>query len=285
MSNGQLTQRKQKKNAVFFCAAVLLRKCFWVFPLLLLAQLALVDFVRDARASEASADGGTGSDWKFSVSPYFWAAGISGTTSSLSGLPPVEFDESFSDIWDDLQFAGMIAGTARKGRFGFAGDLQYVETEAKSNSLDPLFSGEKFVSKTFLVSLLGDYIAFEKGRSIVALSAGARLWSVDTELELSPGILRGRKLTSGDTWVDPVVGVRGTLDVGANVFLSGWGYVGGFGVGSDMMADLFGGVGYRFSELISATVGYRWMKVDRESSSFLYDVEQEGVLAGLTFSF
>jgi hypothetical protein len=256
-----------------------------MIPALLLTQLILGGFVRDTLASEGSANGGTASDWKFSVSPYFWAAGISGETSSLPGLPPVKVDESFSDIWDHLQFAGMLAGTARKGQFGFAGDLQYVHTEANSNSLDPLFSGEKFVSKLLVMSLLGDYAAFEDGFSNVIVSGGARLWSVDTELELSPGILRGRTVKSGDTWVDPVVGVRGSLDVGANFFVSGWGYVGGFGVGSDMMGDVFGGVGYRFSKLISATIGYRWMKVDRDSGGFLYDVEQEGVLAGLSFTF
>jgi hypothetical protein len=35
---------------------------------LLLAQLTLVGFSRDALASEAAADGGTGSGWKFSIS-------------------------------------------------------------------------------------------------------------------------------------------------------------------------------------------------------------------------
>ena len=51
------------------------------------------------------------------------------------------------------------------------------------------------------------------------------------------------------------------------------------------MADLFGGIGYRFSELISATFGYRWMKVDWDEDGFLYDVRQEGIATGLTFRF
>jgi opacity protein-like surface antigen len=61
--------------------------------------------------------------------------------------------------------------------------------------------------------------------------------------------------------------------------------VGGFDVGSRIMADVFGGVGYRFTDSISTTVGYRWMKVDRDEGGFLYDVEQQGIIAGLTFTF
>jgi hypothetical protein len=45
------------------------------------------------------------------------------------------------------------------------------------------------------------------------------------------------------------------------VFLRGWALVGGFGVGSDFTADLFGGVGYRVTGSISSTLGYRWVKV------------------------
>ncbi|TDQ10387.1 hypothetical protein DEV91_1531 [Phyllobacterium brassicacearum] len=39
--------------------------------------------------------------WTFTVAPYFWAAGISGDVG-LFGLPPVEVDASFSDIFDHL---------------------------------------------------------------------------------------------------------------------------------------------------------------------------------------
>ena len=51
------------------------------------------------------------------------------------------------------------------------------------------------------------------------------------------------------------------------------------------MVDLFGGIGYRFSDRISTTLGYRWLKLDYDHDDFLYDVRQEGVAAGLTFRF
>lgn len=262
----------KRKNFKLLCA---------VFVIM---QLVVVGRLNAAETPPAAGSEGA-SRWKFSVTPYFWAAGISGRADTLPGLPPADVDESFSDIWDDLRFAGMVAGTARKGRFAIAGDLQYVETEAKDNDLAPIFDSEKLTSKTFILSALGEYVAFEKGRSNFILSAGARLWSVETKLDLSSGLLPGRTIKGDDTWIDPILGVRGNVDVVSDVFLTGWGFVGGFGVGSDIMADLGGGVGYRFTNSISTTIGYRWMKVDRDEDDFLYDVRQQGPIAGLTFRF
>lgn len=51
------------------------------------------------------------------------------------------------------------------------------------------------------------------------------------------------------------------------------------------MLDLFGGVGYRFSDATSATIGYRWLKIDYDHYDFLFDVRQQGIAAGLTFRF
>jgi len=235
----------------------------------------------EGRAQEPA----NGSEWTFSVSPYLWAAGIEGKSGTLPGLPPADIDQNFSDIFDDLDFAGMLLGTARKGRFGISGNVQYVKTTATSNDLAPLFSSEELISKSLIFDALAEYAVFQTDRSVVRVSGGARLWSVDTELRLAAGVLAGRTISHDEMWLDPVVGVNGSTDVAANVFLTGWGFVGGFGAGSDVMADLFAGIGYRFTDRISATAGYRWMKVDREDGDFLYDVRQEGIIAGLTFLF
>ena len=237
-------------------------------------------------APSLAADEHDAGGWTFDVSPYLWAAGISGRVGTLPGLPATDIDASFGDIWDNLQFAGMLAGSASKGRFSVAGDLQYVETQSKDSSLTPLFGSERLTSKNFIASALAEYLVVDHGRSNLRVSGGLRVWSVDTELELSAGLLPGRKVKGDDTWVDPMLGTSGIVGLGAShAFLIGWGYVGGFGVGSDIMADLFGGIGYRFTDSISTTVGYRWMKVDRDADGFLYDVEQEGMMAGLIFSF
>ena len=160
----------------------------------------------NAQAGEKNSDSKSGDEWVFSVSSYLWAAGITGTAGTLPNLPPTEVDESFSDIFDDLDFAGMMMVSARKGRFGMTGDLQYVETTAKDTAAAPIFLSQELVSKSFMLSLLGEYVALQEGNSVLRLSAGARLWSVDTELKLSSGLLPGIpgiNVKHNETWVDP----------------------------------------------------------------------------------
>ena len=240
-----------------------------------------------AYAEEAPASEG----WRFSVSPYLWAAGLSGEAGTLRPLPPAEVDLSFSDILDDLRFAGMVAGSARKGRFGLAADIQYVETRSDGD-LRPFYGSTRVTSKSFLTTLTGEYAAIDRPDAALLVGAGLRIWSVDTDLKLSQGgpTLGGgarpdRRVKDDDTWVDPVLTLRGEADLSERWFVAGWTAVGGFGVGSDFMADLFGSVGYRISDRTSVSVGYRWMTVDRDEDGFLYDVDQQGPMAGMTFRF
>ncbi|MDF2235752.1 hypothetical protein P2H44_24630 [Albimonas sp. CAU 1670] len=232
-----------------------------------------------AGAQETAEDG-----WRFQVSPYLWAAGLSGTSGTLAPLPPAEVDLSFGDIFDDLRFAGMLAGQARKGRFGLAGDIQYVETRA-DGALPPFHAKTRLTSKTFLATAVAEYAVLDREGATLSAGGGLRLWSVGTDLKLSGGPARPRELRGDDVWVDPVVSLRGALDLSERWFLHGWLGLGGFGLGSDLMVDAFAAVGWRVTEATSVSAGWRWMKVDRDASGFLYDVEQQGPLVGLTVSF
>lgn len=234
--------------------------------------------------SATAGEAGGGFGWSVSVSPYFWAAGISGRSGTLPPLPPAEVDLSFSDILDDLRFGGMLAATATKGRFGLAADIQYVETEAEGD-LQPFFAGARLVSETLMATLSGDYAALDRPGASLRLGAGLRVWSVDTALKLSGGPAPDRRIDGDDTWVDPLLTARGEADLSERWYVAGWAAVGGFGVGADVMADLFGAVGYRITEGTSISAGYRWMKVDRDEEGFLYDIEQQGPLVGVTVRF
>lgn len=234
-------------------------------------------------AAQGSATAARTDDWVFSVSPYFWAAGIEGTIATLPGLPSADADMSFGDISNDLKPSGMVFFRANKGRLGFAGDVQYVETESQSNALQPLFGSETLRSTSFVLSALVNYLVLDDGRASLRLGAGAHLWSVETDLKLADGLLPGRRITSDESWVDPIVG-GGVVNLTPKVFVRGWAYIGGFGIASDLTADLFAGLGYRFTDSISANLGYRWVKVDDDEDGFLYDVRQQGIATGFTFT-
>lgn len=63
-----------------------------------------------------------------------------------------------------------------------------------------------------------------------------------------------------------------------------YGGIGGFGVGSQLTWQAFGGIGYRFNELISAAVGYRGLGMDYTKGYFELNTVTHGPVLGLEFS-
>jgi hypothetical protein len=131
----------------------------------------------------------------------------------------------------------------------------------------------------------GEYRLVDDERGSLDVLAGLRAWSVESELSFQGGPLDGIQVNDGDTWVDPLVGVKGRLDLTGNIYLTGWLMAGGFGVSSDFMWDAMGGAGYQFNDTISAVVGYRAVGVDYQNGAFVYDIVQQGPIIGVAFKF
>lgn len=221
--------------------------------------------------------------WAYSVTPYFWAAGLSGETSQFN-LPVVDIDASFGDIFDNLDFAAMLIGEARNGPYSLFGDLIY--TKLSSGAATPLGIAATSVnvdSSTFAGLAGVGYSVLEGPAGRLDVVGGVRVWSVDTEISFSGGILDGQKHSDGATWVDALVGVRGTYAFTPKFYAMGWGLVGAGG--ADIDWDLMAGVGYNINETFSATLGYRALGVDYSNDGFLFDVVQQGPIAGLTIKF
>ena len=97
--------------------------------------------------------------------------------------------------------------------------------------------------------------------------------------------MAGVSANDSETWVDPLVGIRGRANISESFYLTGWGMIGGFGVSSDIMWDVFGGLGYQFSDSFAVVGGYRALGVDYENNGFVYDVVQKGPMLGGVFRF
>jgi len=67
--------------------------------------------------------------------------------------------------------------------------------------------------------------------------------------------------------------------------LTGYGDIGGFGVGSDFTYDLYAAANYNFNPNISMVLGYRYLSVDYDDNGFLYDISQNGPVIGAQFRF
>ncbi|QQF02446.1 hypothetical protein [Sinorhizobium meliloti] len=220
--------------------------------------------------------------WTFSVAPYFWIAGLSGDTAQF-GLPTVHIDSSFSDIFGNLDFAFMAAGEARYDRFSVIGDVIYTKLSADAEtSLGILVSDVDVTSESFSGLLGLGYAVLDGPDGHLDVVGGIKLWSVETTISLS-GLLGRREASDSATWVDGVVGLRGKYSFTPEIYLTGWGLVGGGG--ADIDWDVALGIGYDFNDRVSAIAGYRALGVDYSDDGFLFDTVQQGPILGLAIKF
>jgi hypothetical protein len=226
------------------------------------------------------------SRWKVGVAVYLWAPSLSGSTR-VGSLPTVDIDASFSDIFDNLDFAFMAIAEARKDRYGIFGDLMY--TKLSDSGTGPAGVLEVGLTNELTVAtLMGEYRVVENGNSSVDLMAGARLWNVQIDATVTAaggGLPINFSQSLSETWVDPMIGVKGRWQGSSPWYLTGWGMIGGFGAAADIDWDLFGGVGYDFNDRISVVAGYRAVGVDYDRDDFLFDIVQQGPIFGGVFRF
>lgn len=236
------------------------------------------------------------SDWEFQVAPYLWAISTSGDVT-VEGQDS-DLDLSFDDIWDELNIATMVAFDARKGRWGFYGDIVYAnlgkETTVDGIKIDPTINLAWLTAGGFY--RLGTWDLSEvpaKNAPTVTVDAfaGARYTYLDIELDFKNV---PQPTASGDKhWVDPLVGARAILDLTQRWAVSLNGSVGGFGVGSDFAWDAAGLIGYRFGlfgeDNAALFGGYKALYQDYTDGSgddkFKWDVTLHGPILGLSIGF
>jgi hypothetical protein len=90
-----------------------------------------------------------------------------------------------------------------------------------------------------------------------------------------------------DSWADPVIGLRGRLNLNKAFYLTAETDVGGFGIGSDIAVQAYAAVGCQITRILFAEVGYRYLYDDfrDESVGFLYMIATHGaqITVGLKF--
>ncbi|WP_223216447.1 hypothetical protein [Rhizobium mesosinicum] len=225
----------------------------------------------------------TESGWTFTFAPYFWAAGLSGDVAQF-GLPTVDVDMSFSDIFEHLDFGAMAIGEARYDRYSIFGDIIYTKISGSAGTPRGIVASEVEVSTETFAGLLGvGYSIIDDNTSRLDVVGAARVWSVDTDISFSGGVLDGVTRSDGATWVDAMAGFRGNYSITPEIYLTGWGLIGAGQ--ADLDWDVAAAIGYRFNDTVSAVVGYRALGVDFSDDGFVFDVVQQGPILGLVMHF
>lgn len=219
------------------------------------------------------------SEWGFRLSPYGWFAGFKGDVAGIPGFPPTYVDISPSDAFDDSEIALMAMFEGKKNGNGFLMDFMYSDTESEDAIAGPITLTSR--TKTTIVS--GAYLheLYNREQRVMDVFVGIRYWDIDSHLSLiGPGT------GHSESWVDPMIGIKGRTALGGTDFYASAGAaMGGFSVNSDLFYDLNANLGYQWNDSIGTTIGYRLYDLDYENDGFVYDVRQQGWVIGLTWSF
>ncbi|HKY95169.1 MAG TPA: hypothetical protein VJL84_07670 [Kiloniellales bacterium] len=224
--------------------------------------------------------------WSFGFSPYIWATSIDGTVTGPGGRD-VDFATSFSDLLKDLNFAFMGASEVRYDRFGLILDLSYSSlTGEQDTPFGVLFSGAKADLTQWIINSALAYRFYRDRVGWIDAWAGARIFIVDADVTLKPGVLPKETSTLHKTIASPIVGLRGHIDIIDGFGLTGAFDVGGFGLGADFTWQVLATVDYEISEGIALRTGYRHIGLDYTNDAGTnIDYDLSGPIVGMTFRF
>jgi hypothetical protein len=97
-----------------------------------------------------------------------------------------------------------------------------------------------------------------------------------------------RSFSFYDNWIDPLIGLRGRLNLTKALYLTAETDVGGFGIGSDIAVEAYAALGCDLTRNIYSEVGYRYLYDDfrdEGANDFLYQMSVHGaqISVGLKF--
>jgi opacity protein-like surface antigen len=226
-------------------------------------------------------------DWRFNITPYLWLPSVSSNLHVSDLGPEVEADTAASDLFDKLDFALLLCGEVRKGKWGVLYDFQCLKL-SDDGVVGPVDGRHYDAELTVADATLGlQYRVAEAPDFFVDAFGGARVMYADTSIDISPGVVVPAGASGGEdkAWVDPIIGLKGRWQFADHWSLLGYGDIGGFGVSSDLTYQLMGTVAYHFNDNVALLAGYRYFAVDYDRGGFELDAAMHGPIIGLSFTF
>ncbi len=222
-------------------------------------------------------------DWRITIAPYAWLTSLDGNVT-VRGIKANADADFFDDILGDLSFAGMILAEVQKDRVAFNVNFVGARLESSNNNIDTK-------QDSVNLGLSAAYFLIDEPRSDdggigyrLAPLVGAHYTCLRAEIDVG----NFRTVESNENWVDPIVGLRGSLDLSNRFAIAAEGDVGGFGVGSDFAwnGQIYGT--YKtslFGVSTNLSAGYRALSQDYDDGDFEYDVTTYGPIIGAASTF
>ena len=213
--------------------------------------------------------------WQFTITPYLWLATITGTTGSESDPAAGSTSYNFLSL-DNLDSAFFITAAASRGRWTLQTDMVFLNF-SDSFELGPINTE---------IDLKGDVIELSAGYQPQSFEHtevlfGVRRVALDLGITLTPG----PQGSSGQVWLDPVIGLRHIRPLGERWQITLRADVGGFGVSSDFTFNGVVGAAFDLTKHSSLFFGYRYLTLQFGDGDILEDITAKGLAVGVEFSF
>lgn len=225
-------------------------------------------------------------DWQNRVNLYLLVPWIDvGVTTNGGASTDTSADPG--DVLSALDFGFMVAGEAKKGKFSLLYDVIYSDISGGGTLTGPFSSSVDVETKLLYTTIAAAYEVYEQGEQSLQILGGVRYVDFKTSVSVVGGgpIGAAASAEADVDWFDPVIGIRGRTPLNDRLMLGGYANVGGFGVGSELTYDLYGGVEYALNDRTSMNFGLRYISIEYESSNATIDMDQYGPVIGVTMKF
>jgi hypothetical protein len=223
-------------------------------------------------------------NWQFQATAYGWLTGLNGEIG-VRYRQPIPVNVNFTDILNNLKGVFMGAFQAKNDTWMFLVDLVWSKLGANrtlryGGQLDveqTLGVAEGYVGLRAPVGSPDLDIRFLAGVRGQRLEADIRHVAVALPLNLSA--------SQSKEWVDPLVGLAIQYQFDKHWFVNATGDIGGFGLGSKLTSQGLLTIGYRWTDNVSTSIGYRVLYTDYQKGGFTYNTTMHGVFLGLGVHF
>jgi hypothetical protein len=218
----------------------------------------------------------------FLIEPYFMAPTMKGDIG-VRQLPPSEVDADAGDIFGQLKFGAMAYIEVNyDNKWAVSTDFLFMDLESDVTPNAVVTGGT-----TRAKQLAFEFAGLWRIATWLEAGVGGRVIDMKVDVDLST-VSSDRSGDRRKTWADPIIIVRSQGKIQDKWLLQFRGDIGGFGIASDLTWQIQANVGYQFSKLVSASIGYRVLDVDYDKGDgterFLYDIATSGPVLRVGFS-
>lgn len=168
-----------------------------------------------------------------------------------------------------------------------AGTPDPIREALKGSELRRILNSSRGAFAEYIAAVAAVRVAAAKGLATTDLQAAANSAKKKLDTQLSNDIQNAlpTHAAGGQWWIDPIVGLRGQINLTRWLFLAAQGDVGGFGAGSQITWNTQATVGFNITRNLFAEVGYRYMYVDYNKNNFLYQMNSFGLFSSIGVKF